>query len=201
MKVRKLLTAPIDPAFLRVNGRFPDQSLFLKKLTIPVTMTVTSLIKENRIFFFCFLLFVLVSLVILIAFSKADGFYILNPYHSRLLDDFFIFYANAGDGLFCVAVGLLLFLIRKRFLGLMVLVSYAISGILAQVLKHFIREARPAVFLTGKPYRYFIQNVTLHNYQAFPSTHTASAFAMEAVLSLLRLIKSTPSYLLRRRSW
>ena len=146
-------------------------------------MTVSMLVKENRIFFTGFFLFVLFALFVLIGYSKAAGFYILNPYHSRFWDQLFIYYTNAGDGFFCVAIGLLLFLFRKRFLGLMVLVTYAISGIIAQVLKHFVREARPAVLLKGEPYRYFIENVTLHNYQAFPSGHSASAFAMAAVLS------------------
>ena len=65
----------------------------------------------------------------------------------------------------------------------MVLSSYAISGIIAQVLKYYILEARPAVFLKDTSYKYFIENVTLHNFHAFPSGHSASAFAMAGVLS------------------
>ena len=65
----------------------------------------------------------------------------------------------------------------------MVLSSYAVSGIIAQVLKYYILEARPAVFLKDTSYKYFIDNVTLHNFHAFPSGHTASAFALAAVLS------------------
>ena len=65
----------------------------------------------------------------------------------------------------------------------MVLSSYTVSGIIAQVLKYYILEARPAVFLKDTAYKYFIENVTLHNLHAFPSGHTASAFAMAAVLS------------------
>jgi membrane-associated phospholipid phosphatase len=65
----------------------------------------------------------------------------------------------------------------------MVLSSYALSGIIAQVLKYYIIEARPAVFLKDTSYKYFIENVTLHNLHAFPSGHSASAFAMAAVLS------------------
>ena len=65
----------------------------------------------------------------------------------------------------------------------MVLSSYAVSGIIAQVLKYYVIEARPAVFLKDTSYRYFIDNVTLHNLHAFPSGHSASAFALAAVLS------------------
>lgn len=146
-------------------------------------MSLSSLVKANRSFFIEFFLFVIFCCFILLFYSKADGFYLLNPYHSSFANFIFIFLTYLGDGFFCTAIGLLLFLFRKRFLGLMVLSSYAVSGIIAQVLKYYIIEARPAVFLKDTSYKYFIENVTLHNFHAFPSGHSASAFAMAAVLS------------------
>lgn len=65
----------------------------------------------------------------------------------------------------------------------MVLVSYALSGLIAQVLKYYIVEPRPAILLKDSGYRYFIDDVTLHNLHAFPSGHTASAFALATVLA------------------
>jgi membrane-associated phospholipid phosphatase len=146
-------------------------------------MTLKSLYKKNKAFFIGFILFALAGLFVILFYSKADGFYLFNFYHSSPLDYFFIYYTNAGDGFFCVAIALLLFIFKKKYLGLMVFASYAISGIIAQVLKYFILEARPAVYLKSTSYQYFIKNVTLHNFHAFPSGHTASAFAMAAVLS------------------
>ncbi|MEO5500750.1 MAG: phosphatase PAP2 family protein [Ginsengibacter sp.] len=144
---------------------------------------IAKLYKENRLFFLLFLLFVLVAAFILLFFSKADGFIFLNPYHSTFLDWFFIFSTYLGDGLFCVALGLLFFLFKKKYLGLMVISSYLLSGFVAQVLKYFILEARPAVFFEKIKYDNFITDVTLHNYHSFPSGHTASAFALAAILS------------------
>lgn len=146
-------------------------------------MSLSSLFKANRSFFFGFFLFVILCCFILFFYSKADGFYLLNPYHSQLINFIFIYLTYLGDGFFCIGIGLLLLLFRNYFLGLMVLSSYAVSGIIAQVLKYYILEARPAVFLKDTTYKYFIENVTLHNFHAFPSGHTASAFAMAAVLS------------------
>jgi membrane-associated phospholipid phosphatase len=146
-------------------------------------MTILSLYKKNRLFFFLFLAFLLTSVFILIFLSKANGFYLLNTCHNNFLTDFFTWYTYLGDGFFCVAAGILLFVFKKRFVSLMVLSSYAISGIIAQVLKYYIIEARPAVYLKDTAYPYFIDNVTLHNLHAFPSGHTASAFALAAILS------------------
>ena len=146
-------------------------------------MSLSSLFKENRFFFFGFILFVILCCFIIFFYSKADGFYLLNPYHSDLTNFIFIYFTYLGDGFFCVGIGLLLLLFRNYLSGLMVLSSYAVSGIIAQVLKYYILEARPAVYLKDSTYKYFIENVTLHNFHAFPSGHTASAFAMAAVLS------------------
>ncbi len=146
-------------------------------------MTLTTLYKHNRSFFIGFFLFVLASFFILIFFTKANGFYFLNPYHSHFTDFIFIYFTYLGDGFFCIGIGLLYFLFKKRFTALMIWSSYAISGIIAQVLKYYILEARPAVFLKNSSYQYFIDEVTLHNFHAFPSGHSASAFALAAVLS------------------
>lgn len=107
----------------------------------------------------------------------------MNPYHSSLLNYFFIPYTYVGDGFFIIALALFLFFLRKKYLSLMIISSYLISGIFVQILKSFISEARPAYFLANTNYPYFIKNVTLHNYHSFPSGHAASAFALAAVLS------------------
>lgn len=146
-------------------------------------MTLPALYRNNRFFFIGFFIFVLASIAVLISFTKAEGFIVLNPYHTNFLNLVFIPLTYLGDGIFCIAVGLLLFFFKKRFLSLMVLSSYAISGIIAQILKAYIVEARPAVYLKDSTYQYFIENVTLHNFHAFPSGHSASAFALAAVLS------------------
>lgn len=146
-------------------------------------MKLARLFKENRFFFVACIVLIIVAGLILLFYSKADGFYLLNPYHTYFFDIIFIYLTYLGDGFIVVAIGLLLFVFKERFLALMVLSSYAISGIIAQILKYFILEARPAVFLKNTTYPYFIENVTLHNFHAFPSGHTASAFALAGVLS------------------
>lgn len=107
---------------------------------------------------------------------------LMNPWHPKLLDYFFIAYTYTGDGLFIIALALILFFAKKRYLSLMIISSYALSGIIAQVLKFFIDEARPAFYPPLKEYAYFIDGVTLHNYHSFPSGHTASVFAFAATV-------------------
>lgn len=146
-------------------------------------MTLQSLYKPNRIFFIGYFLFMLIAVFVLSCYSKAGGFFLMNPYHSDILNQFFIPYTLVGDGFFVIGIAIILFFFKKRFLSLMVLSSFLLSGIIAQVLKYFILEARPAFYLEKTNYPYFIDGVTLHNFHSFPSGHTASAFALAAVLS------------------
>ena len=146
-------------------------------------MTLRSLYKPNRIFFIGYFLFMLIAVFVLSCYSKAGGFILMNPYHSAILNQFFIPYTLVGDGFFIIGIAIILFFFKKRFLSLMVLSSFLLSGIIAQVLKYFILEARPAFYLEKTNYPYFIDGVTLHNFHSFPSGHTASAFALAAVLS------------------
>ena len=145
-------------------------------------MTIKSLYKQNRYFFLSYVILLILGIFILITYSKIDGFIRMNPLHHRALDFFFIFYTYLGDGWFIIAVAIILFFLKKRYLSLMIVSSFALSGIIAQVLKFFIDEARPAYYLAKTNYPYFIDGVTLHNLHSFPSGHTTSVFALAATL-------------------
>jgi membrane-associated phospholipid phosphatase len=154
------------------------------------------LLKENRAYFICLLLLFVSAVFTCLYYTRAEGFYLLNPYHNDLITNFFIVLTFFGDGLFCAAVGLILFFFNQRYLSVLVLSSYLLSGLIVQLLKYFIVEARPAVYLKETNYRYFIDEVTLHNYHAFPSGHTASVFALATVLAIVLKIRSGGLWLL-----
>ena len=146
-------------------------------------MTLKSVFRQNHFFFFGYFLLLLFAVFVWIFFSKPDGFILMNPYHSKFLNIFFIGITYLGDGIFPVVLAIILFFSHKRFLSLMMFSSFAISGILTQVLKSFISEARPGLFLARANYPYFIEHVTLHNFHSFPSGHSTSIFALAAILS------------------
>lgn len=146
-------------------------------------MALKSLYQQNKTFFNAYFFLMAIAVFLLIYFSKADGFIVMNPLHSGFLDQIFIYTTYLGDGIFIIAVAVILFFSKRKFLSLMILSSYLLSGIIAQILKFFIVEARPAFYLEKMNYPYFIDEVTLHNYHSFPSGHTASIFALAAVLA------------------
>jgi len=154
-------------------------------------MTIKSLFKENILFFAGYFLILIFALFILFANSKEAGFVLLNPYHTKFLDYIFQGITLLGDGFFSIAFCVVLLFVRKKYVSLLVFMSFASSGIAAQVLKYFITEARPAIFLEHSNYPYFIENVTLHNYHSFPSGHTATIFALISIVAFVSKNKLT----------
>ena len=146
-------------------------------------MTLHSLYKQNRYFFISYFVLLIFGIFILLTYSKPDGFILMNPWHHRPLDYFFRAVTYLGDGWFVTALAIALFLFKKRFLSLMVLASYALSGLTVQLIKRLFDSPRPVLFMEGSGYSSFVEGVTLHNYNSFPSGHTATAFAIAAILA------------------
>ena len=141
-----------------------------------------------RPLYFAITFFLLAVLFIFcLATSRTYSFELLNSFHSHSLDTFFIIYTNAGDGLFTIAVAILLVILKKRKEALTLLAAYITSGLFAQLLKAIFREPRPVAYfkLTSHHYTHFVEGVTLYSQNSFPSGHSVSAFAMATVFALV----------------
>ncbi|MEO7310853.1 MAG: phosphatase PAP2 family protein [Chitinophagaceae bacterium] len=118
--------------------------------------------------------------------TKSAGYMRLVPYHSKALDLFFTVFTYLGDGIVILLLAVVLLIRKKKWIGVAIIVSYALSGLLAQLAKYIHPSPRPAVFFRqlGLPF-HEIPGVTLMNSMAsFPSGHTTSAFALLVVLIL-----------------
>ena len=146
-------------------------------------MTPFSLYKQNRSFFLAYGIWMGFALYILLGFSKVGGHLLLNPLHSVLLDYIFRAFTFLGDGFFILGLAVLLFFLKKRYISLLIIAAYVISGMQVQLIKLFYESPRPALFLKNIDYTHFVEGVTLHNYNSFPSGHTTSAFALAAILA------------------
>lgn len=144
---------------------------------------MSNLVKNNGVFFTSIGSLVVASLVEISLFSKKAGFENMNPVHNLALDKFFYLITQLGNGWCMIIVSALYLILKRKKLAFLIFSSFLLSGVIAQVLKYFIPEARPAMILDKSQYPYFIDHVTLHSYSSFPSGHTASAFAMATVIS------------------
>ncbi len=147
-------------------------------------MNLLSIYKKNRVFFAGYFTLLLFALFLLLSYSKGDGHLLLNPFHNKFLDYIFRGATILGDGIFIISLAVLLWLLKKKYLAFMIVAGYVISGIPVQIIKTFINSPRPAIFLKSINYSHFVEGVTLHNYNSFPSGHTASAFSLAVILSI-----------------
>lgn len=147
-----------------------------------------ALIKENAIFFSCFLLFLVLATIGLFSLEQGDLIFYFSENRTPFWDSFFRLFTTFGEGLFFLAAALVMLFYKYRYallfpiLGLTVmLVSYISKAIFAhpRPLAYF-RELGMADQLT------FVANVDVHTgATSFPSGHTMAGFVLYCFLALV----------------
>ena len=147
--------------------------------------TLVCEIKKKLPFFIILSTILICGAIWLLVSGKATSFLMLNGYHSFWLDQFFIRYTYVGDGIFAIVLSLLyLIWFRVNRTGWMLLYSFLLSGLVAQIFKNLCPSPRPRLFFEHSHILFFIDGVTLSNSSSFPSGHTTTAFAIATVLVL-----------------
>jgi undecaprenyl-diphosphatase len=145
-------------------------------------------VKRSTLFFLLFTMIAALMLCLTLFLSKATCFMALNPVHTPALALVFNMFTFLGDGTFIIALVILIIVAAKRHrrLAYLIIISYLLSGIAAQLLKTFIPAPRPAVFFHEHHINYYLDTFAHSRigWRSFPSGHSASAFALAAVLSL-----------------
>lgn len=115
--------------------------------------------------------------------GKERVFLKLNHQHSDLSDFILDYFTYVGEGLFMVLLGVVLILFKKRKLGILLVLGFAFSGLLAQGLKRVYEEPRPGLYFQQKEMVHNVDGDLLMGKNSFPSGHTTTAFAMFTLLA------------------
>lgn len=147
-------------------------------------------------YFFSAISILLLAIIFNFSFSKTNGFLIFNRFHPAWLDIFFKYITNLGDGLISILAATVLLAIRKKKKAMTVALAYIYSGLLIQIAKRIFHMPRPKYYFeqTLFQYNHFVEGVSMHNHNSFPSGHTASAFALATVLVLVFKKKKISPY-------
>ncbi|MCX7737647.1 MAG: phosphatase PAP2 family protein [Candidatus Kapabacteria bacterium] len=89
-----------------------------------------------------------------------------------------------GDGLFILIVILPIAFIRIRY-AVLTVITYVVSGIIAQIIKHIVQSPRPLKYLVNFENLHIVQGIDIYYHNSFPSGHSATAFALFLTLSLV----------------
>ena len=169
-----------------------------KPLQIKGEQTIKTLLFHLKVIrkevFFTYLLFFILSIILVSIYKKSDLHLTLNQYHSTFFDRFFKYSTHLGDGAMFGILVVVFFFINKR----MSLV-FGIGGILTLLVTHFFKKIlfkgipRPAGFL-GVENLHVIDGVKMAFWNSFPSGHTMTAFTVFAILCIY-FRKCTSQYL------
>lgn len=144
------------------------------------------LLKKNSLFLSLYCLIVAACLIPVFLYSRTDLHLLLNRFHSPVADVFFRYITLLGSGITaCIACIILLF-IRIRY-AIIMLASWAGSGIIVQLLKHLVFPGydRPVtVFVSGTALN-LVKGIEYYHHFSFPSGHAATALALFGFLALI----------------
>jgi len=138
--------------------------------------------KRNATYLiYCFIFALFLSLYC-IWLNKAEGFLLINQFHDKTLDNFFILFTQLGNGLFVLGIIAIMLTRKKIGWSMQVGISFLVSGLLVQLCKHLFHSPRPRLFFGPNEIR-FIEGVTGTGYTSFPSGHTTTIFALTTLLA------------------
>ncbi len=147
--------------------------------------------KNNRPVFYrnitffslCLIWFAGLSFIVLLT-TKKESFLFINHANHPFFDIFFTLFTFMGDGIFIIALALLLFMLKYKRLALGLLSSYIISGLIVQLIKRLINLPRPAGYFDDLSIIHSALWNSLKQFNSFPSGHTTSVFAAAVIISL-----------------
>ena len=155
--------------------------------------------NANRPFFFLPYFALLAILGWVLCTSEKLQFHLwLHEFHNSFLDCVIPYCTHLGDGIFVLSIALMLLLLYNQRTGILLILGYVFSSVIAQLLK---RLAFPDYM---RPFHFFKNNVDFHQIpnflyfesNGFPSGHTTSAFAFATVFCYLHGQKPWVQFLL-----
>jgi membrane-associated phospholipid phosphatase len=143
------------------------------------------MLRYNRWFLITWLLFMIAGSFILLLLPSGYEVVWINQKHHLYWDYFFKYATEMGNGLIYVLVAAWLAWHRVGY-GIIALICFSATGLTVQVLKRFVFADldRPKLLLQHYGL-HFVEGEKILTQYSFPSGHTATAFSMFYLLSLL----------------
>lgn len=124
-------------------------------------------------------------LVIKALYTRPEIYFAVNGLYSNWADTLAPYVTDIGDGttVIVLSVILLFFSYRAAFL---LISSYAVTSITAQILKYAFDAPRPSVYFEKQAARiHYVKDLYLLSTHSFPSGHTVTAFSAGLVFTYL----------------
>lgn len=158
------------------------QLLIVKYLCTHDLCDMKQILKNNSLYFALYLFIWLTVLIWVLSYDKLTQMSIINSHYSNWADSFFIGATQMGEGWFFGAI-IVVFLFIRFYQALTLTVSLALGSLLSVCLKFSFDTPRPHLFFAGKNIDWhFVDGLTIHIHNSFPSGHTITAFSIATLL-------------------
>ncbi len=137
----------------------------------------------RNLFTYATVVLLLIGVAALFYWNKETVFLALNNRHTDVADIILKYFTYVGDGIFMAALGVILWLLGKKKLGLLLILSFILSGLLAQGIKLLEQRPRPGLYFKKPEVIHKVDDVLLKGRNSFPSGHTTTAFATFSLLA------------------
>lgn len=137
----------------------------------------------QNVFSWCMACLLIAGAAALFYWDRINIFFALNHQHSDIGDLLLKYYTYAGEGLIMLLLGLVLLGLGKRKLGILIILSFLLSGFIAQAIKRIDPKPRPGLYFKKEVLVHNVDGYLLKGKTSFPSGHTTTAFAMFALLA------------------
>jgi len=136
--------------------------------------------------YYIYYLFLILGLFVLVLTKKGDFLLWLNTHHNKAMDLFFKYWTHLGDGLVFAFLGVW-FLLTSYYRTIALIAVVIIQTIIIQGMKRFVFGdfVRPKLYFDNFESFYQVPGVEIHSSNSFPSGHTATAFTVAVLLSLI----------------
>ena len=125
----------------------------------------------------------LIFLYPVMIFPKGELELLINQYHLPGLDIFFRYITHLGNGI-VLAIFLIFLLFHNYYFAIVTTFSILLQSIFISIFKRWIFNGldRPLAFFPEGIDLNFVEGVEIHTSNTFPSGHTATGFALFALL-------------------
>ncbi|QEM11955.1 phosphatase PAP2 family protein [Mucilaginibacter rubeus] len=146
---------------------------------------IKDVLYRIRPFFILYLILLATCLTIKLLYSRETIFFTVNSWNQPWLDAIEPYITDIGDGTTAVVLSLFMLLFSYRS-WLLLASSYAITSIVAQILKYIYIAPRPKLYFESQWSRvHTVEGVYILEKYSFPSGHTVSAFSAALVITYL----------------
>lgn len=150
-----------------------------------MNLRIKDILYRLRFFFIPYLILIIACLVIKLQYSREDIYFAVNAIHNNTLDALMPYITMLGEGFTIIILSLIIALFNYRK-GYLLFTSYAVTSLLAQLIKHIVKAPRPKLYFTDQLDKiYFVKGVEIFSYNSFPSGHTVTAFSAGIALTYL----------------